>query len=150
MKKTVLKTLLSFILCTVLIAAAALMAGGCGDSSAAGGDDVSTAVPSEVTTIGKGSAEFLFNVEGPGGEHYAYHVFTDEKTVGDALADLGLIEGEEGEFGLYVKTVNGITLDYDTDGMYWAFYEDDKYAVKGIDLTTIQSMQTYSLRAEKG
>ena len=35
------------------------------------------------------------------------------------LLSLDLIAGDEGEYGLYVKTVNGITADYETDGMYF-------------------------------
>ena len=55
--------------------------------------------------------------------------------MGDALTELGLIEGEDSEYGLYVKTVNGITADYDTDGHYWAFYVDGEYAQTGVDAT---------------
>ena len=56
------------------------------------------------------------------GNETNFVVSTDKETVGDALLELNLIEGEEGDYGLYVKTVNGITADYDTDGTYWAFY----------------------------
>ncbi len=51
-------------------------------------------------------------------------------------------------FGLYVKTVNGITVDYDTDGKYWVFYENGKYAVKGVDSTEIIPNVTYSFKVE--
>ena len=61
----------------------------------------------------------------------------------------GIIEGEDGPYGLYVKTVNGITLDYDKDGLYWAFYENDEYALTGVDLTKITEGQTYAFRPQK-
>ena len=48
-----------------------------------------------------------------------------------ALLALDLIAGEDSQYGLYVKTVNGITADYDTDGSYWAFYIDGEYAQTG-------------------
>ena len=51
-------------------------------------------------------------------------IHTDQETVGAALLELGLIAGEESEYGLFIKTVNGLTADYDTDGVYWAFYID--------------------------
>ena len=63
--------------------------------------------------------------------------------------DLELIAGEEGEFGLYVKTVNGITADYDVDQTYWAFYVDGEYAMSGVDVTTIEEGKTYALKVEK-
>ena len=47
--------------------------------------------------------------------------FTDA-TLLAALLEHGLIAGEETELGLMVKTVNGITADYNVDRSYWAFY----------------------------
>ena len=75
-------------------------------------------------------------------------VSTDEAVLGDALVAAGLIAGEEGDYGLYVKTVNGMTLDYDTDGMYWAFYIDGEYAMTGVDGENIDSAKVYELKAE--
>ena len=69
--------------------------------------------------------------------------------MGEALLDLRLIDGDAGEFGLYVKTVNGVTLDYNKDGMYWAFYENGQYAQAGVDLTEIVPGTNYEFRAEK-
>ena len=51
-----------------------------------------------------------------------FTVKTDKDTVGAALLEHDLIAGEESQYGLYVKTVNGMTADYDVDGSYWAFY----------------------------
>ena len=59
-----------------------------------------------------------------------------------------MIDGDESEYGLYVKTVNGITADYDTDGVYWAFYINDEYAPTGVDSTTITEGERYSFRIE--
>ena len=69
--------------------------------------------------------------------------------MGEALQDCGLIEGEESEYGLYVKTVNGITADYDADGVYWAFYIDGKYAESGVDTTEISEGTSYAFKIEK-
>ncbi len=133
---------LSFILCLVLIAAMAFGTTGCGDS------------PKEITvtleggTIGEGEQTFHFTVVVKG-EETAFDVHTDQETVGAALQELGLIAGEEGPYGLYVKTVNGITLDYDKDGWYWAFYQDGVYATSGVDKTKIIQGVTYTLQAEQ-
>ena len=70
--------------------------------------------------------------------------------MGEALQELEILAGEEGPYGLYVKPVNGETLDYDTDGMYWAFYMDGAYAMTGVDQTKIEPGVTYALVAEKG
>lgn len=57
-------------------------------------------------------------------------------------------EGEDSEYGLYVKTVNGVTVDYDQDGKYWAFYVDGEYAATGVDSTDITAGATYTFKAE--
>ena len=69
--------------------------------------------------------------------------------MGEALLDAGLIAGEESGYGLYVKTVNGTTLDFDKDGAYWAFYINDEYAQAGVDSTSITAGETYAFKAEK-
>ncbi len=74
---------------------------------------------------------------------------TDKKTVGEALYSQGIIDGEQGDYGLYVKTVNGVTLDYKKDGAYWSFYIGENYASKSVDQTDIVSGETYMLKAEK-
>lgn len=44
---------------------------------------------------------------------------TDEDTLADAMLAEELCSGDEGDFGLYIKYVNGIRADYDLDGGYW-------------------------------
>ena len=70
-------------------------------------------------------------------------------TVGDALLEHNLIEGEDGDYGLYVKKVNGITADYDADKTYWAFYIDGEYAMTGVDATDVEAGKTYTFKVEK-
>ena len=74
---------------------------------------------------------------------------TDKTVVGEALLDTGIIAGEDGDFGLYVKTVNGITADFDVDGTYWAFYINGEYAMTGVDQTDITPGTAYAMKVEK-
>ena len=74
---------------------------------------------------------------------------TDKKTVGEALLDANLISGENGAYGLYVKTVSGITYDYEKDGKYWAFYINGEYGMTGVDVTDIVEGDFYALKAEE-
>lgn len=151
MKKTKTTKVLSLLLCVVLIAVIALFATGCTDKETTDGTSappVSTQ-GTETTVLGTGKTTFLFSVTDAKGEKSDFEIHTDKKTVGEALLELELIAGDDGEFGLYVKTVNGITLDYDKDGMYWAFYENGQYAAAGVDLTDIKPDTSYEFRAEK-
>lgn len=77
------------------------------------------------------------------------HIKTDKKTVGEALVEHKLVEGEEGAYGLYIKSVNGIVADFDVDKSYWAFYVDGEYATSGVDTTEISAGVKYSLEYTK-
>lgn len=147
MKKYSMKKLLSILLCIALIAAMALCTSGCGSKNNTTAS-VTSADASAVVSKGEGETMFLFNVVDPDGKESRFEIHTDEKTVGAALLSLGLIAGEDSDYGLYVKTVNGVTVDYDQDGKYWAFYVDGEYAATGVDSTDITAGATYTFKAE--
>lgn len=103
----------------------------------------------EAQIIGEGQTVFMFEVVDGEGNEQMFEVHTDKTTVGEALLDCQLIEGEDSEYGLYVKTVNGVTADYDVDQTYWAFYVDGAYAQTGVDSTDVVEGSTYSFKVEK-
>ena len=70
---------------------------------------------------------------------------TDAETLGDALLEHGLIAGEEGPYGLYVKTVNGMLADYDADASYWNFTKNGELMMTGVDMTPIADGEHYEL-----
>ena len=96
------------------------------------------------------SKTFTLQVVDANGQESTHTITSDKKTVGEALLDEKLIEGEEGAYGLYVKKVCGISADYETDGTYWAFYVGDAYATHGVDQTEITDGATYAFKVEKG
>ena len=100
-------------------------------------------------TLGKGKTSFTVNVTDAEGKTENFTVKTDEETVGAALLALKFVEGEESEYGLYIKKVNGITADYDVDGTYWAFYINGEYAMTGADQTPVEEGAVYDFKVEK-
>lgn len=107
------------------------------------------AAAEDVTVLGEGSTVFTLMVTDQDENETAFEIHTDKTTVGEALLELDLIAGDESEYGLYVKTVNGITADYDVDGTYWAFYINGEYASTGVDATDIEDGASYALKVEK-
>ncbi len=103
----------------------------------------------EVIVLGEGSKSFEFSVVDLEGNETWFEIHTDEETVGAALLALELVEGDEGPYGLYVKTVNGITVDFEKDGVYWAFYVNDDYGMTGVESTKIEDGAVYSFRVSK-
>lgn len=151
---------LSFLLCLVLTVSMAFGLAGCTKDDAQTGagsqqsatqsvDDMDKPVELYAGVIGEGNTQFKFIVADADGIETEFEVHTDQTTVGAALLENGLIAGDQGDFGLYVKEVNGIVADYDKDQTYWAFYIDGEYAVTGVDITDIVEGATYSFEVEK-
>lgn len=149
MKNNSMKKLLSLVLAFVLTAALALT--GCS------GKPAETTTPTEApqsggssafTILGEGEKSFELTIVDKEGKEHLYLIHTDEEMVGYALIEHALIEGEQGQYGMYIKSVLGQTLDYETDGMYWAFYVNGEYAMTGVDQTPIQADTGYMLKAE--
>ncbi len=154
MKNRFLRRLVLCVLCLMLFAATAFLAVGCGKTETPAPQDKPAAPvePAEQSDASQKEAKhaFQFIVTKSDGTEKTFEIKTDRETVGAALLDEGLIAGDDSEFGLYVKTVDGETLDYDTDGMYWAFFVNGEYAMSGVDSTAIEEGATYSFAATKG
>ena len=100
------------------------------------------------TELGSGAKTVVVEVKAED-QLVTFTIKTDKDTVGAALLEHGLIAGEEGAYGLYVKQVNGITADYDVDQTYWSFYINGEYAMTGVDTTEITEGATYRLEYTK-
>ena len=98
--------------------------------------------------FGKGSKTVVVEVKAQD-QSVKFTIHTDKDTVGAALIDHDLISGEEGQYGLYVKVVNGITADFDKDQHYWAFYVNGEFAMTGVDSTEIDESAEYRLEYAK-
>ncbi len=142
------KRLVSWLLCMMLIVAMALTTVGCGTDEKNGGQQA-TEGQASATVLGEGQTKFFFTVVDKDGNATEFEIHTDKEIVGDALLELNLIAGDESEYGLYVKQVNGITADYDVDQTYWAFYVNDAYATAGVDTTAIEADAKYAFKVEK-
>ena len=93
-------------------------------------------------TFGKGEKTIEVEVKVED-KSVTFTINTDEKYLADAMLEHELIEGEEGAFGLYVKKVNGITADYDTDKAWWGLYKDGEATPTGASSTEIADGEHY-------
>jgi hypothetical protein len=98
----------------------------------------------ENQTFGEGAKTITVEVQAQD-KSVTFTIKTDKETVGAAMMEHGLIDGEEGPYGLYVKTVNGMKADYDTDQRYWAFYVNGEISMTGVDVTSITEGTTYQM-----
>ena len=107
-----------------------------------------SATYTEDTTLGEGSKTITVEVTAEE-KTVVFTVKTDADTVGAALLEHNLIAGDQGDYGLYVKTVNGITADYDKNQTWWGFYVDGAPAAAGVDSTDLVDGSTYGFKVEK-
>lgn len=143
------KRLLSALLVCALITAMALCTVSCNNNT------TDPTEPTPATTGQTGATEekgetFTLEVTFPDGttarETYAIEAGVD---LGTILEDKGVIAGDKSEYGLYVKTVMGKTVDYDIDKMYWALYVNGEKAMTGISSIMPEAGAVYALKAQK-
>ena len=155
-----MKKVVSMMSVAALLLTCLLCLGACGENPAdqqydppAQGDDIdlgmwNDALYKEDTELGEGATTITVQVKADD-RQISFTIHTDKATVGEAMQEHNLLEGEEGQYGLYVKKVNGILADYDVDQYYWGFYIDGEYALTGVDTTNIEAGVTYCLARVK-
>lgn len=81
------------------------------------------------------AAKITVKIVGKDNKEEVFQHDTDAQFLRQALEEIeGIkIEGEESATGLYVKTINGVTADYNVDKSYWAFYVNEEYCQSGVD-----------------
>ena len=107
-----------------------------------------TAVYDKDTELGEGAKTITVKVIADEQE-LVFTIHTDKETLGDALLEHNLIDGEEGPFGLYIKKVNGIVADYDADQTYWGFTKNGELMMVGVDSAEIADGEQYELTRTK-
>ena len=101
----------------------------------------------------QGSKSCTLEVSDDKGEVTAYELSTDVEYLRELMDEAAektdfSYEGEEGDYGLYIETVNGLTADYDADGAYWAVYVNGEYGQNSVDLQPVADGDTYRLSYE--
>ena len=79
------------------------------------------------------------------GESKDFTYQTNESYLGPVILDTGLVEGDMGDFGLYIHTVDGETADWNVDQGWWALYEGDQQAMTGADGVVLTDGGVYKL-----
>jgi hypothetical protein len=74
---------------------------------------------------------------------------TDAEYLRGALEEEDLIAGEESQYGLFVKTVNGITVD-DAKQQWWCFTKGGEDLFTGVDTTPIHHGDKFEITLKTG
>lgn len=84
----------------------------------------------------EGDKHIVVEVIHADGNSKEFEYDTDEEYLRGVLEPAGLIAGEESSYGLYVKTVDGYTVD-DSKMEWWCFTQNGEMLNTGVDTTPI-------------
>ncbi len=148
MKKT--RTALAALLCAVSVTLTA-----CGEKTktleSSGSSTVvsdaglwSGATYTEDTEIGAGAHTALITVT-IDGKSVVITMKSDKDNLAEMLVETGLAEGDNSEYGLYIKRVNGVLADYSVDQSYWSLLQNGTPTAVGASSITISDGDAYEL-----
>ena len=128
--KTSMKKFLKVSVALVLVAVMALAFASCSKPEA----DAAT-----------GTKTITVEVIDNNGESVDHVITTEAENLADALLAEGIVEGDDGEYGLYITTVDGLVADYSVDGSFWSISKDGEMLMTGASSTEIADGEHYEL-----
>lgn len=100
-----------------------------------------------------GSKEICIEVVDSKKESQVYELKTDAEFLQQAMDEAkeqGLgYEGEEGQYGLMITTVNGERAVFEEDGAYWSFYVNGEYCSYGITEQPVEDGDAFKIEYTK-
>ncbi len=83
-------------------------------------------------------------------EMTSYKVQTDSLYLRQVMEETeGLtFTGTEGDYGIMIESVNGVTADFNKDGAYWSFYVNGGYCTYGIDTQPVEDGDVFQIKYE--
>ena len=95
----------------------------------------------------EGSKNITIEVVNSKEESKVYELKTDAEYLLGAMEEAeGLtFEGEEGEYGMSIMTVNGETADFNVDASYWSFYVNDEYCNYGVSEQPVEDGDAFTI-----
>lgn len=113
-------------------------------SSQTDGSDSSAEESTQAASTAAGTKTITFQVVHKDGSAKDFTIETEADNLRAALEQEKLIEGEESEYGLYVKTVDGETVD-DANEEWWCLTDKDgNMTPTGVDDTKIANGDAYT------
>ena len=76
-----------------------------------------------------------------------FQITTSEDYLRGALEKEKLIAGDDSEYGLFVKTVDGVEID-SSKNQWWAFYLNDEMLTTGVDTTPVNDGDHFTIALE--
>lgn len=96
------------------------------------------------SVLGEGDTHITVIVVDDKEKDTKFEIYTDAEMLGDALAEAELVQGDETEYGLFINTVNGLTVDSNNQE-WWCITKGGEVLMTGVDTTPIEDGDTFEL-----
>ena len=93
----------------------------------------------------EGEKHITISIVDDTGAQTDYTLDTDAEYLLEALDAVADIDGEEGEYGYTLYTVNGVTADFNTGNAYWAIYVNGEYGSYGLSQQPVNDGDAFSI-----
>ena len=97
----------------------------------------------------EGKKSYTLEVILADGSSTTHELKTDEEYLGQALLDAGIIAGENGDYGLFITAVTGITAN-SANQEWWCLTVNYEEWMYGIDQTPVKDGGHYELTLKVG
>lgn len=92
----------------------------------------------------EGSKQITLEVVYEDGTTENYEIATDAEYLKEAIESTVTLEGEDGDYGFTLYTVNGVTADWN-DSVYWAIYVNGEYGQYALDQQPVTDGDSFQL-----
>lgn len=106
------------------------------------------AVYTEDKTFGQGAITITVEVIA-GDKSVTFTLKTDKENLADAMLEHSLVEGDNDQYGLYIKKVNGILADYNVNKRFWSVSKNGETLMTGASGTKIKDGEKYEFTYAK-
>ena len=99
----------------------------------------------------EGSKTISISITHKNGTEKKFTLHTDAQYLLDAIKeyDEDLLQGEQGQYGLYIKTIDGYTCN-ETAQEWWGYTKKGEYVETGVELTPIYDGDSYEFKLNVG
>lgn len=140
-----LERLLKSVLCISLAVVMSLIISACGK----GENSNSDAGKKGYKKLGEGENNFYLEIEKGNGKVSKYELFTDEVTVGAALAEQNMVTyAKTDKDETYISELDGKKIDFQTKKEFWALYYNGNYLTSNPDSEFIMCGDVYVMKID--
>lgn len=97
----------------------------------------------------QGAKTITVNVEHLEGEDKTFTHSTDQEYLRGALEEMGIVEGEESTYGMWVTAIDGETAD-ESKQQWWGYSVNGEFSSYGVDSQVIADGDTFTFTLNVG